>query len=376
MIRTLNKLFNFIKNLLLFLEFQSLKLFFPKRKSSAESILFVNTGQIGDLLVSSLILENENIFQCRVIFLVNEQYRNLFYEYKGKADLIFFNLKKVKYNIFYKIKLFSEIKKLNISKVYNLSPARGMIVEQLTLLSSAFKVYTICSNIIYLGKFWGSIMNNFYDEILFEGTKNEYKKHFMLLDILSKDRKLDIIFNNNVIFNLSTSEDSLRKYNLSKKEYIVIAPLTGDMKRSWGINNYMNLVERLTGKYNVVLIGSTTEINLLETVRNNNEKVSILTPQLYQMAYFIFHSRFYIGNHSGLTHFALKLNIPFLAILDGGFFDMYMPFDESNPNNNYIYNKMDCFGCQMHCIYDKMYCLTDITFENVFQKVNDILNKN
>ena len=105
--------FKKISNILSYLLFRLLRLIFY-RQSTGETgnILFLNTGQIGDLVVSSMIFDNDDAFksESNVYFLMKQEYFSLFNNYKGKVNILTYNYNKYKFSIFYRIKL---LKKLN-----------------------------------------------------------------------------------------------------------------------------------------------------------------------------------------------------------------------------------------------------------------------
>jgi ADP-heptose:LPS heptosyltransferase len=370
-------LLRFIKNIYLFLEFLILKTFFYRKSGVSKNILFVNTGQIGDLLVSSLLLENDNLLpgEMNYYLLVKDNYKDLFIDNSSRFQILYYNPLRYKFNLFYKISFLLKLRNISFSRCYNLTLGRGLISDQLALLSSSTVINTISRNKIYLGDYWFKKINYYYDNVYFENIKNEYEKHLLLVKMLNDGKNAAIKFNNDKLFKLDDSSSVLRKYGIKDSNYILIAPLTGDMKRSWGLEKYKLLIDKLSEKHKIVLIGSDKEKAMLKDLSGDNQNVNIILPELCEIPSFIVNCSLYIGNHSGLSHFALKYNVYFLVILDGGFYDMYMPFNTSDPKNNYIFNKLPCFGCQMFCIYKEYYCLTDIKYEEVYEKVMKILNE-
>jgi ADP-heptose:LPS heptosyltransferase len=80
----------------------------------------------------------------------------------------------------------------------------------------------------------------------------------------------------------------------------------------------------------------------------------------------------YIGNDSGLTHLAHQLNAPLIAIIGGGKFGKFFPYKERE-DAVFLFDQMDCFGCDWNCIHDKRYCLINVSPELVYAKI--ILHK-
>jgi ADP-heptose:LPS heptosyltransferase len=255
-----------------------------------------------------------------------------------------------------------------------LTPARGMLNDEISVFSGANKIIALNSNKKYLKGLSAKIMDNYYNEILFAKIKNEYTKVEELISQFSKIEK-EIIHNNIKTFKISGSNKLIDSGKVKKNEYIVIAPLSTEIDRTWGLDNFSGLSKELSKFNKIVLLGSENEKTLLIRIKNKNENVIIDTSPLEELPDILNYCKIFIGGDSGLTHIALKLGKPLLAILDGGYFNRYFPYREEDKKNNYIFHMMDCFECGFNCIYDKKYCLTNISFEEVFEKANQILKE-
>jgi ADP-heptose:LPS heptosyltransferase len=364
----------YIKNIISLVNFFLLKILFRRRNNPGhKNVLFFNSEKIGDIVVSSMILENDTVFpdDVKVYFLLKEKFSPLFKSYTGKFQIIKYNYKAYKWILPYRIKLIKKIRSLNLDKFYNLTPARGVLNDELSILSGANKIYAMNGDKKYLKCITGDIMDKGYTEILYKSVKNEYVKHTELIKSYSGEK--EILFKNKKTFVLSESNELVRKGLVKKDEYIAVSPLSSEPDRMWGTENFKNLCNELAENYKVVLIGSLKEITLLQKIRNKNENIFIDTSALSKLPEIIYHCRLFIGGDSGLTHIALKLGKPLLAILDGGYFNRYFPYRTEDKNNNYIYSLMDCFECGFDCIYDRKYCLLNITYESVKTKVKEIL---
>ncbi|MCX6163629.1 MAG: hypothetical protein NTU73_02010 [Ignavibacteriae bacterium] len=364
-----------MKNIISLINFFFLKLFFVKRNiPENKNIIFYNSEKIGDIMVSSMILENDDFFpkDVKIYFLIKENYYHLLENCKGKVQIITYNYKFYKWFLPYRFLLLSKLRKLKVDKFYNLTPARGMLNDEMSLLSEANKIFALNKDKKYLKNLIGKVMDRYYDEILFTDKKNEYVKIEELLRSFIIDER-EIYFDNKKTFKISGSNNLIDGGLVKKNEYIIIAPLSTDLERTWGINNFIKLGNELSKSNKIVLVGSPREKNILEKIKNNNENIIVDTSSLKDLPDIIFHCRLFIGGDSGLTHIALKLGKPLLAILDGGFFNRYFPYRTENKNNNYIYHMMDCFECGFDCIYEKKYCLENISFKDVLNKTNQIL---
>lgn len=364
----------YIKNIISYIIFSFLRIFFGKRKNTNyKNILFFNSEKIGDLIVSSVILENDSLFpeDSEVYFLIKEKYFPLFENYKGKIKILKYNYSLYKWFLPYRIFLINKIRKLRLDKFYNLTPARGMLNDELSLLSGANKIFSMNTGRKYLKGISENMIDKRYDEFLFTDVKNEYDKHMKLLNIFSNGKEIE--FNVDKIFSLNWENNIIKNKFAKKNEYIVISPLSSEPDRTWSLASFSKLSNELSENNKIVLVGSGKEKFLLEKIKNGNENIFIETSPLNLLPEVINDCKLFIGGDSGITHIALKLGKPLLAVLDGGYFNRYFPYKTQDKKNNYIYNLMDCFECGFNCIYDKKYCLLNITYESVLNKVNEIL---
>ena len=370
-------MFRFLKNSISFLIFNILSLLKRKRikVSYSNNVLLINTGKIGDLIVSSIFLENDDLFQeKKIFFLLEKKYKDLFFGYNGNIRLIYYNSKNYKWNIFYRLKILKILRSYGFSFAFNISPARGFIGDEISLLSGAEKIYATCDNMKYLGKYYGRILDRKYTDIKYREIKNEYIKLDKLVKEITGLSDSQIKFFNSKSLLIDLNLDL--SYNVKKDEYILISPLVTDMKRSWGVENYKILTQKLSESFKVLLIGSIAEKNVLKYISGNLKNVFIITPSLRYTPSVINFCKLFIGNHSGLSHIALKLQKPLIAIVDGGFFNYYFPIFEDRPENIFIYHKLECFECDWNCKYHEPLCLKNITVENVLKNVNILLNIN
>lgn len=365
----------YMKNIVSLLNFLFLKLFFGRKSNTnSKNILFFNSEKIGDLIVSSMILENDELFSenVNIYFLIKEKFYSLFENYNGKVKIIKYDYKKYKWFLPYRFIFLKYLRSLGIDKFYNLTPARGMLSDEISLLSGSNIICATNNDKKYLKGNAGKITDKYYDEILFKDIKNEYEKHKKLLQIFSNKDK-EIKLKNKKTFRVTERNYLIEKGLAKSKEYIAISPMSTDLERTWGIKNFSKLSNELAGKYKIILIGSQKEKKILECIRQGNKNILIDTSLLMDLPDIINHCRLFIGGDSGLTHIALKLDKPLLAILDGGYFNRYFPYCAEDKKFNYIYNEMDCFECGFDCIYDKKYCLLNIPYEDVLNKTNEIL---
>lgn len=360
------------KNYIELLLFFCLKMLLPKTSKQKDSLLLINTGLIGDLIVSSVLLENSEVFNKykKVQFLIKEQYLELFKNYSGNVEFIGYNYRKYKFSPIYKYRFLLMLRREGFEKCIHLTAARGILNEELTHLVEAKEIIALNSFWEYLGKSLGRYFDNKYSKIIASETLNEYEKHFKLMQYLGGDNQ-KISFNNGVTFS------EKKHYKIEKleafKEVIVIAPFSSLMNREWKIKYYIEIINNLKENHKIVLIGSNNQKKNLEQLRNKDERIKVLAGELkvFEIPYLLKKAKLFIGQDSGITHLALKIGTPLIAIIGGGEFGRFFPFHETE-KVKYLYSEMDCFLCHWECCKDEMYCLTELTPQLLLDEVEKV----
>lgn len=326
---------------------------------------------MGDLIVSSILLENSKVFNKfkKVHFLIKEQYLELFADYSGEIKIIGYNYENYRTSFLSKYRKLIELRNEGYEICINLTAARGILNEEMTHLVGAKETITLNTFLKYLGKGIGNYFNNKYSNIIAKNILNEYDKHFELLKYLSGNN--NFYFNKGVVFpdyNIDTT-----KFN-ELKNTVIIAPFSSVMTRDWESDKFAGLINRLKIKNKIVLLGSKNQFDKLLKISNYDENITILAGELRlnELAILINKAKLFIGLDSGLTHIALKMNTPLIAIIGGGEFGRFFPYRESK-NAKYLYSKMDCFLCHWECSKERKFCITDVTLNDVLKEIDKML---
>jgi ADP-heptose:LPS heptosyltransferase len=313
----------FLSNLLSFIITSAIG--FRQFGDCKNSILVINTEKLGDIILStdflvSLRMKNQ---YGHYDLLIPENYADLFNWKELGYKAIAINKRKYRYNIIYRLKIINKIRENRYSHVMNITQERGMINDELTIISNANKKTAMKNNSLYIPGIFLNRNNRHYTEIHDVIGKNEYNR---LADYLFKNQ-IRIETNNNVfgIENISMESIDIR---LIKRNYIIIAPMSSEMDKSWGLDNYCQLCSRL--KENIVLLGIKDERDRLNLICSTGKNILNLAGKLSfsQIAYLIKNCSFYIGNDSGLTHLAHQLITPLIAIINGNNYGKFFPYKE------------------------------------------------
>jgi ADP-heptose:LPS heptosyltransferase len=72
-----------------------------------------------------------------------------------------------------------------------------------------------------------------------------------------------------------------------------------------------------------------------------------------------------VGIDSAPSHMAARLGVPAVVVLGGGHFSRYFPYGSAVV----CHAQQDCYECNWRCHRDRVYCLTEITVEQVDRAV-------
>ena len=350
-----------------FIEFPIILFFYEKKrnKNNDEKLLLINTGDLGDnvLTFNFLIALNDSGLFNTIHLLVKDSNCQIYQFLKPQFKILQWNKRKYKYNLIFKIKFIKKLKAEKYNTVFNITPERGILNEELTLVSGAKRHWKINKESQYISPVFVSYFNRKYEKNYRVNLKNEYE----ILD--------------EIIGQLMGVEKSLsNEKNVCEKKheenFIVIAPLPSDSERGWGLINYIELAKKLSKQYNVYFVGTEKQFSILQNQKITDSKIKNICGQLKlnEIPTFIRNARLFIGNDSGLTHLAIFLKIPLIAIIGGGMFGRFFPYDERD-TIKYFSHKMECFGCNWKCLYRERYCLTRVSVDDVLKESYGILKK-
>ena len=254
------------------------------------------------------------------------------------------------------------LRSFNILSAFNITAARGFVNDELTLLSGAKNTYTTCSNHFYLGNYYGRKMDRKYDKILFKSEKNEYEKNVRIISSITYKDLNVIKINNYKTFKISFEFEN-------KNNYICISPFCSDISKSWDFDNYKYLIDCLSIENKIVLLGNKKQYSQLLKLQGN-KNVEIPCLGLDELPEFINNSSLFIGNDSGMTHIAYRLNKPIVALISQQNYGYFFPYKKLNNKTNFL-----CFNSKN---YNLSYALMgkpcmNISKESVLASIKDIL---
>lgn len=356
--------------------FNILELFYYRNKNSNDrTILFINTGLLGDVLISTIIFANEkslkNIYQ-EIYFLLDNKFEEIFKDYSGKINIIYWKQEKYKYNLFYRIKFLNKLNHLNINESINITFARRIIDDEISLLNGAREKICFKNNPKIIKSF-SKYFDSFYNLVLQPQNGNHFND---LIDLLKKSgiSNPEIgtkIFIREILPNVINNDDK----DYIKGKIFSLAPFSSRTIKDWEWEKYVELIGLLVNEYNptIFILGDKNRPDYLEKVSQLESKVinTIGLTTLSEVSYLISVSDMFIGNDSGLFHLAKAYNKNRICIVGGGALNITLPY-YNNDKEILMYKEMECFKCHWRCKYNYSYCIQDVTAVEVMKSVKRI----
>jgi ADP-heptose:LPS heptosyltransferase len=175
--------------------------------------------------------------------------------------------------------------------------------------------------------------------------------------------------------------DQLRNWHrLPSSDYLVVHPFSGWEFRSWGIDRFGILVERVITllKCDVIIIYTQQESLKVEPLKQkfarNGEVHFFPSGNILETAVLLKNATLFIGNDSGPLHLAAALGTPIVGF--------YGPADPAltapdTRRGSYIYKRVECSPCdQRRCVRPSDPCINLTTPDEVLDVVVDLIGPN
>ena len=351
--------------------FALLRGFLPgKNPESADGVLILRTDGIGDLVFFlPYVQELKRHWPKRRIFLICRR-ESFDAVPRGLCDVVIsFRHLAYRRNYFYRMFILWRIRSLKASVAIYASYHRQHIGDEMALLSGATTTYAFEGNDEGIHSGVRERNGLLYSTIVRTGDHiPESLKYQALL------RKIGISKNylpsgRERMSLLQNAEDHIPGI---EGPYVVIAPGGSAGIRRWPAAHFALLADVLAVQAGIqpVLCGSDNEAMLLRDIagRMRAESGLWVGRPLKNVAQLIRKAKMFVGNESGLLHFAASLNVPAVGIIGGGHFSRYFPYGKTN----LVYHKLPCYDCNWNCPFPEPFCITNITLEEVVEEIRKL----
>lgn len=270
------------------------------------------------------------------------------------------------------MRLIGELRQIQFDAVFNLH--RHFNSGLITALMKSREKIGFKQN--PLSFFYTKKVNHLIPHISKEGnTWHEVQRNLELLTFLKPDFKIS---ENQKDYrpHLPVTEKNFEKIaQYTQEEYFVVAPASVWFTKAWSEHKFNALVEELTKRGKVLLIGGPDDFALCDRIANNNPATQNLCGKLSLLdsAALMKNAKRVFVNDSGPLHLASCMNANTTAIFCSTVTDFgYTPLSQ----NSVVVDmgKMDCRPCGLHghksCPLGHYKCSEDIEISRVLATIN------
>ena len=173
------------------------------------------------------------------------------------------------------------------------------------------------------------------------------------------------------------------------KDYVVLFIGASQVKRNWGAEKFVNLIDKLSSF--VVLCGGNGDIeiadNILRSVKKPNKILNLVgKTTLLELCSVINSANFVVSNDTVAAHISAMVRTKSIVICPGNFTKRFHPYDLDSVSDDLkqyfpvvIRYEMDCFDCAGICSQstDEMEhypCIENISVDTVKSEIDKLIS--
>ncbi len=142
-------------------------------------------------------------------------------------------------------------------------------------------------------------------------------------------------------------------------EYFIIFPGAGNIRRMWPADSFGVVARSVAEEYvwQMVVCGTSAEGEIAQRLIGQaglpDAYNMVGRTSLPEFVELVRGACLLISNETSAIHIAAAVGTPSVCLLGGGHFDRFMPYPEKLEGIKpvAVYEHMDCFGCNWHCIF-------------------------
>ncbi len=168
----------------------------------------------------------------------------------------------------------------------------------------------------------------------------------------------------------------LQKNNITNHDkIIVVSPAAGGRTRRWGREKFVQLCQRLSGKYAVILIGRKDDEPLTGYIQSNCTGGKIFDfaglTNLTQLAVLLKRASLAVVCDTGTLQLASYLDVPIVALFGPSDEQRYGPWSSKS---KVIIGKASCRPCRKpDCKFDTIECMHSISVDEVLDLIPGLI---
>jgi ADP-heptose:LPS heptosyltransferase len=344
----------------------------PPSRSLRPEVALIRADGVGDLLFSLPLLESirARVAPLKTVLVCSEAARPLA-EAVGVADeVLAYDAPRYRTDPTYRWKIWTSLRVRAPQRALSLGFHRSPTSEELTLATGAPETASLSGN----------------DEMIDGPERLRFnRRHTTVIDVpdhiperLKYDRWAAIEGWGSVNWDRQYTLDgrTVRPARASRqrmRRVVLLAPGGSASIRQWPSERWVDTADRWSGDtaFEVRLVGGPGDAPLLRWIAARTKRtvfVDVASTTL-ELARSIMNGDVLVGIDSAPSHIAARWGVPAVVVLGGGHFSRYFPYGSAVVCNA----PQVCYECNWRCHRDRVYCLTDITVDQVDRAVRERL---
>jgi ADP-heptose:LPS heptosyltransferase len=322
----------------------------------------------------------------KVSLLVGSESAGLASAFADVDEVISFDVRRYRLDLAYRIRLIQGLRNrqfdLGVNPIYSREPS----TDELLYCSSAKERIAFDGNLDNIDARTKAANNPYCTRIVpsHAGIITEVERNRQFVEQLT-GRKMSLEESLPRITLSDTQMKEARQLLLSEgvdpevEQLVVLFPGASNAIKMWPAERFAVLANRIaeTYKVHILICGAHSDRATQEAVASRvSAPVARLAGKtdLLQLAAILKHSGLYIGNDTGPLHLAAAVGTPTLCILGGGQFGRFYPYGDLT-RHRMIFQKMDCYQCNYHCVYDTVRCVQEISCDDVWREAQRMMQE-
>jgi ADP-heptose:LPS heptosyltransferase len=335
-------------------------------------VALVRADGIGDLLFSLPLLESirARVAPLRTVLVCSEAARPLVESVGVVDDVLAYDAPRYRTDPTYRWKIWTSLRARAPQRAMSLGFHRSPTSEELTLATGALETASLSGN----------------DEMIDGPERLRFnRRHTNVIDVPDHVPERSKYERWAAVEGWGTV-DWDRRYSLDgamhrpeptgegrTRRVVLMAPGGSAAIRQWPAERWVDAADRWSNDtaIDVRLVGGPGDAPLLRWIAARAKRtisVDVASTTL-ELARSICKGDLLVGIDSGASHIAARWGVPAVVVLGGGHFSRYFPYGPAVVCSAH----QECYECNWRCHRDRVYCLSDITVDQVDRAMRERL---
>ena len=188
---------------------------------------------------------------------------------------------------------------------------------------------------------------------------------------------------------LDGAEPDLRMFSWTQpevqmgKRHWVIGPFSGNVIRDYPLPCWREVFQKLLSQApppdSLLICGALSQRGMGEQLADMLKDIIPIKNLcgrllLSETAGILLQSELVFATESAMAHLSVALRRPTIAILGGGHYGLFAPWGTKAAPVHWIWNRLDCYGCNWKCIHPTAICIQNIPPIQIVKKSLDLLS--